>query len=753
MTADSRAKFGTRVLAGLVACGLAVGALAAGSGAAEARIAAPDEWGFEQVTPVHKGSGNVQSFEGFLASPDGRTLLHAASGPYADAPSESSPLYTMYLATRTPDGWANRGLDPKLDPFPGITSNFVQAVVGIAENQRFVVVPSNIALAPGAIGGGTNFYIRDTATGSMRLLAAASTPLAQAPVFSAQYVKYVAPDGSAVLFVAPDDAAPLLPGAPARALYRWTAADGLQVVSKLPDGQMVSASFAVGFEAAETHNIRNSMPREGGADVVYYGAEGHGVYRWDHGIVSAISRSELPEDDGFIGQGYVRATSSNAEYALITSPGQGNPRRLTADTPSLAPGTPESGTQQILYRYERASDRLRYVGVSDVATISESEQMSPDGRSIVFKTRQQLTPDAAPYYGANDPQNRMNYYLWRDGSLQHVASFPLTDPPSFNTGGPSMRLLSDNGRFLAFADSSQENASRFGVADNTSLRCRPAASGPPALCDQMYRYDVERRVLECVSCRPTGEPPRGHSGLGITRQILGRAQRIVADDGTVFFTSDDDLVAEDHNGRRDAYEFREGRLRLLVPPTPDASSRLLDATPDGSSVFVATKAQLTETDTDRSEDIYVTRRGAGFAYEEPPPALVPCTGSDCRDEGDVRRGGDGPLGGSSAPLGGLPARPALPAARVRVTRIVRRKGSLRVSVRTAGVGELRLSGSRVRRTSRRSLGAGVVTISVPLTAKARSALRRNGRIRVRIRVSFAPPFGRVQVVQAAPTVR
>ena len=82
----------------------------------------------------------------------------------------------------------------------------------------------------------------------------------------------------------------------------------------------------------------------------------------------------------------------------------------------------------------------------------------------------------------------------------------------------------------------------------------------------------------------------------------------VADDGTVV------LLQQRRSGGsgtataclNDAYAFRDGAVAVGVAGgVQGASTRFLDATPDGSSVFVATNAQLAETDADRSVDIYI----------------------------------------------------------------------------------------------------------------------------------------------------
>lgn len=756
-------EIGNRGLSALTR-GFALGAFVAvsliGPSPSAASVAASGQWGFEQVTPAQKGGGAVQPIENFQTRPDGRALLHSATAPYEGASAESGPLYTRYLAERKEDGWVNRGLDAPFDALPPIGANSFMTVSGTSHNLEFAVVTSTRALAPGAKEGGGNLYLRNTATGSYRLLAANDDPLFTrrfSGTVSGEYVKYVAPDGKSVLFTSPFA---LIEGAPVggtggpAALYRWTDERGLEVISRLPDdagGGYVAAGTAVGFRTVDGGE-RNSLPRANGADVIYFQALGGAAYRWEGGDVSLISGSASPEDEGRPVETQVLATTSNGDYALLQTE---YAERLTPDTPNFAEWPYEQQPQRVLYRYERVTGKLEYVGISSRNVYAPADQMSQDGRTIVFKTQHQLTPDAAEFHGYDDPRDLMNYYVWRDGTLRFVTSFV----PGGGSGGPLIRLLSDDGRYLAFVDNSQENASRFGVADNTSVKCAEGGANAAVLCHQVYRFDVERPAsLECVSCR-AGVTPRGSSGDPGIRfdaygklAMNGRAVYTVTDAGTVFFTSSDDLIPEDNNRLLDAYAFRDGKLQLASPAVQGASTRFLDATPDGASVFVATNARLAETDTDRSVDIYVTRKGAGFPYEASSTEL--CTGSDCRDAFPSSRGtGDNVLGGSSILPGDQT--PWTPSAklRVRVTAVMRVRSAMRVSVRTSDAGKLRVSGRLVKTTTRRAGGAGETTITVPLTTNARAAIRRNGRIRTRLRVSLSPLFGKAAVTTSIRTVR
>jgi hypothetical protein len=752
---------GRAVLAIAIAMGLVAGLGLHCPALAAAAVARPGDWGFEQVTPSRKGGGNVQSIDTFQTSADGNRFLLSASGPFESVPAESAPLYTRYLARRTPTGWANRALDVPFDPIPPVERSAVMTVVGTSGDLAYALVASSRALAPGAIAGGGNVYLRDTATGAYRLVAAhPSDRLAGdlTTTLGTLSVKYVAADGKAVVFLSK---LPLVDGMAegvgASYLYRWTESGGLEAVSKLPESE--GGGYALVGSAVGNKNefdARQSLPRADGASTIFFQSVSNDspgpAYRWSGGVVTVVSKSQIPGDEEPAVAAGIRATTSGGEFALIQTQSSA---RLTSDTPTFAPGTPGDGGGRIIYRYESANSELRYVGVADPLTFESIEQMSADGQTVVFKTKYQLTPDAPAYDSSDDSNNRRSIYVWKDGALHFVAT---ADPNSRADNFGFLRVLSESGRYFAFTDNSQGTASRFGITDNTSVDCAPPGSIVSALCDQVYVFDTERPgSLECASCRPADGRPRGSSGdPGIVQGAMllnGRQVQTVSDDGTVFFTSAVALADADSNGLLDVYSYRDGRQRLVSGGVQGASARFLDATPDGASIFFATNAQLADTDTDRAVDVYVTRLGAGYADQRPSPPPA-CVGGDCRAPDSVNGAVPGGAGnGTEADLG-EPSTPDKAAkVRVRLIRTERRKGTLRVSIRTTGAGRLRISGGQVKTTVRNPGRAGDLTVSVPLSKEARTTIRRNGRLRARIRVSLAPPFGSSAVSTSTRTVR
>jgi hypothetical protein len=109
----------------------------------------------------------------------------------------------------------------------------------------------------------------------------------------------------------------------------------------------------------------------------------------------------------------------------------------------------------------------------------------------------------------------------------------------------------------------------------------------------------------------------------------------------VFFSTVEALVPEDVNGRSDAYEWENGEVHLLTDGVTGSDSYFLDASPDGSDVFVVTRARLSGWDSDGSYDLYDVRQpvspGHPAGVLDPPPVAAACVpgggvgGPACRE--------------------------------------------------------------------------------------------------------------------------
>jgi hypothetical protein len=719
-------------------------------GAATVPAQAAEPWGFEQVTPVGKGSGTVSSSDTFQASPDGDALLHTALLPYADVPAESVPAYVRYIARRGATAWFNRALDPPFTYGASGTAQNVQLVTASSADLSYVMVASQRALTPGAIEGGSNLYLRDTRTGEYTLVAKHSSP--RLALSHAQHgigpidVKFVAPDGQSAMFGASESLAPGVPEyGPTEntSLYVWTAAEGVRVVSVLPESE--GGAVVGGFTGRDSpYDARDALPTgNDGLAHIYFTANGGGqlggIYVRTGDETKAVSVSRIPGDPSTPVKADVEAVREGGRYLVFTT--TGDDVRLTVDTP-----TDLGATARHIYRYDVTDDSLTYVSTMAYgASVTEIMGVSDDAQTVAFKSYFALTGGAV--------EGVQNMYVWREGALRFVSA-----PDSGSTADrPNnyLRRLSPNGRYLAYTDNSPSLAARFGV-DIVSARC-PTFFGSPGGCDQVYLYDSDADELTCVSCPADGGKPAGKSGDPTNQndgaaRLNGYVPRTVIDDGTAFFTSADSFVEEDRNSANDVYAYRDGQYRLVSRAAQGKRYRFLDATPDGKTVFISTDDPIVGTDNDRSFDIYMTREGAGYPYAA-PVVTPPCSGSDCRDPfapasplaiaGSVAFAGRGNVDGRPSGSGS-----------VRVSKLRTAIGAgAWLKVRVPAAGRVRVSGPGLKRSSTTVRKAGSYRVAVRLSKQARQKLRANQRVRVRVTVRFAPKAGKPFATRFAMTFK
>jgi len=162
----------------------------------------PRVQGYEQVTPVDKKGGVVNSALGFQTAADGSALSYTLAAPPSDAPS--AVIFTRYLSRRGRTDWLRWApTDPPLNVPRSIIEVSTQA---ISSDFDHALVVSNRALTPGAVDGGGNIYVADLLSGAYALVGSAPGFNAYAAMASPQTENMFlagAPDFSWIVFAAP----------------------------------------------------------------------------------------------------------------------------------------------------------------------------------------------------------------------------------------------------------------------------------------------------------------------------------------------------------------------------------------------------------------------------------------------------------------------------------------------------------------------------------------------------------------------
>jgi hypothetical protein len=515
---------------------------------------------YEQVTPVDKQGVAIDARLGFQASPDGTGFSYVTR-----AGSKSSPLFSRALSVRGELDWKS-GID--LDP-PMNTLRLIvgQTTLAVSSDSTHAFVATNRNLTGDGIEEGLNLYVYDLATGGYSHVGSSNAVGALNAYVSIQRGdKFVAgaPDFSWVDFVAPD---PLLPGAPANALYRWTKSGGLKVQSVLPGGPAAAYQHSI-FEEMRTVSDDGSRAYF----TVLDGPEA-GVYLRAGGETKAISVSHVAGDPTTPQEAQLMGTGRDGRYAFLFSD---STVPLTAD----APGEPGD-----LYRYDASDDSLEYLG-AQVSTVRDGVDhavgtvaVSEDGSTVYFESASATTE------------------VWRDGVVETAWPGPLLSS--------TRSSVSPNGRYLVFQVLDEQEA--VTVA---------------------YVYDADAAQVSCVSCLPDGSPAQGILPEP-EKFVSNRQPQAVTDTGQVFFTTNARLVATDVNGQEDVYVFDDGKASLISPGNAPFDATFADISEDGSNVFFGTAQKLVGQDNDESPDFYDARIGGGLAKQNPPPPQV-CLRDDCK---------------------------------------------------------------------------------------------------------------------------
>jgi hypothetical protein len=136
---------------------------------------------------------------------------------------------------------------------------------------------------------------------------------------------------------------------------------------------------------------------------------------------------------------------------------------------------------------------------------------------------------------------------------------------------------------------------------------------------EIFRYDSSDESLACASCDPANAPGTGNAALASDGSSL-------TEDGRVFFTTPQQLVLHDVNGKKDAYEWEQGQVQLISTGTSPFDSGLLSVSNDGTDAYFFTRDTLVSEDENGSQmKIYDARAGGGFLVIPPRQS---CAASD-----------------------------------------------------------------------------------------------------------------------------
>ncbi|HEV7492355.1 MAG TPA: hypothetical protein VGO10_01145 [Baekduia sp.] len=637
---------------------------------------------YEQVSPVDKGGAVLNTYAYYYARADGNALAYQTKNAMDLPGTQGSPLESRYASRRTSAGWDLRALDAPTNVVPA-GQLLSTSTIAVSSDFSHALVSSNRKLAPGGVDGDGNLYRRDVETGAFELVAT-----------GLPYGLLSGPSGAIVYFggspdfsmIAIESAAALTPDATPglEGLYQWRVGHGLHLISRKPDGSPTDGAVDIGNRL--NWPARNLVTADG--STLYFTVQGgtaDGIYRTRDGVTERVL------DLGAAGR--LVDVTPDGRYLVY----------VVGDNNDLYRYDVQSGTSTFIFSGVAVGGGIGYMGVSE------------NGSSI-FTTGD---GGAAPT-------------VWHDGVISAIGSMSGVEGTAFWGVGAS-----PNGRYFVFDTTSLVGQSY----DNSGCPANPVDGDRNGKCFEVYVYDVLQHTLTCASCPADGTPPAGHAHLGPNVLELNlRGGRYVNDNGQAFFTTPTKLVAADTNGSGDVYMYQDGEVQLISPGRGKYNATLADTSADGSDVFFTTDEQLVGQDHDDQLDMYDARIGGGIAAQSSRgDEVAPCGGTECREA---------TAGPTTSPTIASQIASGLPEtivtagkAKVTVLKVTLTASSLRVKVRVSSRGVVRLSGNAVTTKSVTVTKAGTYTVEAKWTKKTRSSRRAKRRVKVSAKVLLTPPFG------------
>jgi sugar lactone lactonase YvrE len=587
----------------------------------------PDNRGYELVTPVNKGDGNLPaparggtsqlgSPNAIQASTSGDRMAFSTLTPFSGA---QTGTYGHWLASRNPGGWSTQALDPPQahggSPYVTAFSADLSRLL-MLDGVPFVTIAGgqdDPPLVAGEPANTQNLFLRDNTLGSYQLMDALP------PGSSLPDVGYegASPDLSHVVFTTSGNAGRYYSEG---VVLEWSGGV-VSPVSEIPSGSATScggggpsciAGGTADIGAGTFFPPLNAVSSDGSK--VFFQLQGTGQQD-----VQGVGALYVREG----GTRTVEISGGGAHYLTATPDGSEVFFGFGGD----------------LYRYDtntgvQTALTVDSHGDPNGADVQGVLGASADGSYVYFVANGVLASGASlgnvvgPYNGP-DPQlsDSSNLYVAHNGTTTFMGRVGAADFSDWsgNVDGFTARVTPD-GRHVAF-----DSARSLTGYDN-----RDAVTGQPD--SEVYLYDASTNQLACASCNPSGAQPTDNvsiQAINATGNSPGwdggqlYLSRNLSDDGSrLFFETTDALAAGDVNGMQDVYEYEHGRPYLISSGTSDVDSSFFDATPSGSDVFFETASQLAAQDTDQKLDIYDARVGGGFPPV--PPVGVPCSGDLCK---------------------------------------------------------------------------------------------------------------------------
>lgn len=698
---------------------------------------------YDLVSPTDKNGVDVQS--DLKVSTDGNSVAWVSLGAYAGTPGANAEV--PYVATRGSDGaWSVRSFFPRMNDSyrPGFLAYLggyafsadLRAMTFVT-NGSFDPDDLDLTVTPFGTFAQLDAY-RTTGDGNATWVSHKTDGPNPNELIDVK-LSGVSRDGSTILFSTTEAiSSEVTAGSGIQHLYRWKngVVDLVGVDENgdlLPGGTQLGTGESTALPSTGNGGdlIDDEAVSTDGQRFVYVGNPGGPTQLYLHEADGSVTRISSSQRTGSVGDpspdpATFVASIDDLGIVYIRSASQ-----LTDDAP-VGGGD---------YAYDTETRRLTFSNVDDRTSTNFGGgfiRASQDGRYVYFGSTQDLAPGATA--------GTVNLYRKSPSGLEFISPLSAGDPGLYaGQAGAQVSSFTTSGM-----DASGDKFVYQSTASATARDTRGRA--------QVYLYDANAPMgarVTCISCDPRSNETTGDATLGSNSDYRRATPRVISADGTrVVFATQESLVDADTNtdpsvpaNGQDVYEWVDGAARLISTGTSGARASIVDITADGRDVYFRTRSSLAPEDTDNGLlDIYDARLGEPRTTSN---SNAGCNGDDCQapptvnpspgtpgSETATSSGNVVPEDETSYEVGAISSAALKRAAST---------GKLTLSVKVVGEGRVsasafaRIKGLDVRiaSASKSAKRSSTVKLTLNLSRAARNQLKKSGKLKVRLTVSFS----------------
>lgn len=578
----------------------------------------PDCRAYELASAADTAGYDVESylapgqvpFGGFPYAKD-RLLyaIHAGAVPGPWNATNNGP--DPYLATRTAGGWVTdyKGLPADINP----AADSFSSVLGEADSRLDTFAFAGANLCSPCFGSGieTGIPVRMSDGRLVQGMAGSLAPGAASAKPEGKVAKYFSKDGKRLVFASKFAFEPGANAGGDLTVYaRDLAAGSTEIVSTDPSGVVLTGE---GISELDISNNGSRVLVGKRVSVDSVGNEYVHPYLHIAGRAGSVDLAPL-STSGVLYAGM----SEDGSKVLFTSADKlvGSDTDESADLYEAS--VDGSGTLSLAKITPASSDVCNPVANSSGAHWNTTDSSANCGAVAISGGGGVASGTGAIYFlspesfGGEGAPDQPNLYVARPGGPPVLVATLEPDNPLLldSVKANATRKTGDfqttpNGRFAVFTSVLKlTGVPHFGLRN-------------------VFEFDADGGEVTCPSCDLTGTTD---ASLADDVELAPNGLSLL-DDGRVFFTTRFPLVLHDANGRKDVYEWSEGKAQLVSGGLGPFDSALLTASADGTDVFFFTHEALAPKEDQNGQlmKLYDARVGGGFFKL---PAEVPCKASD-----------------------------------------------------------------------------------------------------------------------------